>query len=151
MAFIAANTELKALTGFTVDYSTTTQPTLTEAGYMIDMIDGEILSALAVCGIVSPATSGNLANLIKKFEAMGSAGLVFQRYGKNDNDYRLGDWYYTQYKDWINQVITDENYQQMISAIYSTGQTRIDAVNNQVTDGTVLESDVTYINEGFTV
>lgn len=155
MAYSSANTEVLAYTGFPTVYSSSTMPTLTQVGDIIDQIDGEINTSLYALGITSTPTNAILLKLLAKYSAMGSAGLVMQRYGASDNDFRIGDWWYTKYENWIEKISTDEQYKAMLKSIGVSSYTG-DYVGSNATDGTHIEATagsttISYIDEDFKI
>jgi len=141
MAYASANTEVKGYTGFTTDYSTGTSPTLTQVSDIIAQVEGEIDTTLAGIGLTVPVTNSNLIAYVRKYSGMGSAGLTLQRYGKNDADYRLADWFYSKFETWIDKLITDEKLQKNIKNMGVTGYSGL-YVGSNATDGSHTGADV---------
>jgi hypothetical protein len=140
MAYASANTEVLGYTGFSTVYSTTTMPTLAQVSDIIEQVEGEINTALSGLGLTVPVTNATLIDYIRKQSAMGSAGLTLQRYGQNDADFRLADWFYTKYETWIEKLITDEKYQNSIKEIVGGSAYTGIYIGSNFTDGTHFES-----------
>jgi len=136
MAYCSANTDVSALTGIT--YSTSTVPTLIESNVIIDQVSAEIDVTLASVGISNPSASATFLTMLKKPCALGSAGLLLQRYGTGDGDFRRADWYYSKYEAWLDKVISNEDYKKSILSFFTTGYSGI-YVENNVTSGTFTE------------
>jgi hypothetical protein len=157
MAYSSANSEVLAYTGFSTSYSSTTAPTLVQVGSIIDQVDGEINTALYGLGITSTPTNASILQLLAKYSAMGSAGLVLQRYGASDNDFRLGDWWYGKFESWMEKLITDDDYKNMIKEIGSVaGDYTGIFVSSNVEDGThegatPASTTISYGVEGFEI
>lgn len=154
MAYASANTEVKGYTGFPSDYSSTTMPTLAQVSDIITQIEGEIDVAIGGLGITTPVTNATLLANVRKYSGMGSAGLSLQRYGKNENDFRLADWFYSKFENWIEKLTTDEKYQNNIKEISGTGAYTGIYVESNATDGThtyatSLSTTISYGVEGF--
>ena len=139
MSYASANTEVLAYTGFATVYSSSTMPTLAQVTDIIEQIEGEIDTTLSGLGITVPVTNATLIDYIRKQSAMGSAGLTLQRYGKNDNDFRLADWFYGKYESWIDKLITNKNYQSNIKELAGTNNIGV-YIGSNFTDGTHFES-----------
>lgn len=157
MAYSSANTEILAYTGFTNSYSTGTSPTLDQVTSIITMIDGEIDSALYALGITTTPTNTALLAMLKKYSAMGSAGLVLQRYKNPNAENNNGDWLYTKYETWIDKLLTDDDYKAMIKEMGGTpgGYDGI-YVSSNVDDGThegatPASTTISYGVEGFEI
>lgn len=154
MPYANANTEIKTYTGFTTDYSTSTSPTLSQVTDIIEQVEGEIEVALSGLGLTVPVTNTILLDFVRKYSGMGSAGLVFQRYGKSENDFRLGDWYYTKFENWIEKLINDKNYQGNIKEIvgantYTGLYIGSNATDTTHTGTTPKTTEISYGVEGF--
>lgn len=155
MAYSSANSEVLTYTGFSTDYSSTTAPTLIQVTSIISQIDGEIDSALYGLGITSTPTSTTLLQLLAKYSAMGAAGLTLQRYGQSENDYRVADWWYGKYEAWLEKIITDTNYQNMLKELGATGYDGI-YISSNVDDtthetATAASTEISYGVEGFKI
>ncbi len=137
MAYASANTEVLAYTGFSESYSTGTSPTLLQVTDIIEQVEGEIGGALDALGVTT--VGSNLTDMVRKYSAMGSAGLTLQRYGKNDNDFRLADWFYGKFETWIDKLYTDEKYQEKIKKMDSASYTGL-FISSNATDGTHIEA-----------
>lgn len=157
MAYSSANTEVLAYTGFTASYSSTTAPTLVQVGSIIDQVDGEINTALYGLGITTTPTNASILQLLAKYSAMGAAGLVLQRYGASDNDFRLGDWWYGKFESWMEKLITDDSYKAMIKEIGAvSGSYDGIYVSSNVDDGShegaaAQSTTISYGMEGFKI
>lgn len=154
MAYISANSEVKGYTGFTNDYSSTTMPTLLQVTDIITQVEGEIDVAIGGLGITTPVTNNTLLANVRKYAGMGSAGLALQRYGKNENDFRLADWFYSKFESWIDKLTTDEKYQNNLKEIAGTGTYTGIYIESNATDGThtystPLSTTISYGVEGF--
>lgn len=154
MAYANANTEIKSYTGFVSDYSSTTMPTLAQVTDIITQVEGEIDVALVGLGITTPITNATLLANVRKYSGMGSAGLTLQRYGKNDNDFRLADWFYSKFETWIDKLTTDKQYQNNIKETIGTDQFTGIYVSSNATDGshtyaTPVSTTISYGVEGF--
>lgn len=154
MAYANANIEVKGYTGFPLDYSSTTMPTLAQVTDIITQVEGEIDVALGGLGITTPITNVTLLANVRKYSGMGSAGLTLQRYGKNENDFRLADWFYSKFETWIDKLTTDEQYQNNIKETIGTDQFTGVYVESNVTDGshtysTPVSTKISYGVEGF--
>jgi hypothetical protein len=155
MAYSSANSEVIAYTGFTQSYSTGSSPMLSQVESIISQIDGEINVALNAVGITSTPTSTTLLQMLAKYSAMGSAGLVLQRYGQSDADFRVADWWYGKYETWIEKVTTDPKYQEMLKRIANSGYTgiyvssNVDDNSHEVADA--ASTEISYGVEGFKI
>lgn len=155
MAYSSANDEVISLTGYPTAYTTSSMPTLAQVTGIIEMIDGEIDTALYALGITSTPTNASLLNLLAKWSAIGSAGLTLQRY-KNDNTANNeGDWLYSKYEAWIDKLITDDNYKNMIKELGNTsftGNYVSSNVDDTTHEGAVASSTtISYGVDGFKI
>lgn len=141
MPYASANTEVLGYTGFSTVYSSTTMPTLAQVADIITQIEGEINVALAGLGLTIPVTNASLLDLARKYSGMGSAGLTLQRYGKNDNDFRLADWFYGKFESWVEKLITDKEYQSNIKEIVGGVSYSGLYVSSNATDGSHTGAD----------
>ena len=145
--YSSANTDVRPyVRTLSTQFSTDSQPTLSEVTNIISQIDGEIDSSLIIAGITAPST--NLSNLLKKYSAMGSAGLVVQTYGEEDGNFQKGEWFYNQYIEWIDKVTTDDKYQDSLYNL-NAGSVSGTYVSDQVIAGYVESTDISYIDEDF--
>lgn len=156
MSYCDANTDVKILTGFASTYSTSSIPTLSDVQNIIGQIEGEINAYLAADNITSPSNANTLA-LLKRYEALGSAGMVLARWGDNDAVRQQGMIFWNEFKEWANRLLNDQAYIQMIiknENKANEGQ----QVGSAVTAGilptphstAINNGQGTYINEKFT-
>ncbi len=138
-------THVNALLGITL--STATQPTLTQAGVIIDNVAGEIDSALYSIGITSPAQTATL-NLLRHWNTIGAAGQCKMTRGENDADFNVAQYWLTSYTDWITKVMTDSAYKTALLAMESLTDNTL-YYGNQISDGVEDENDVSFWDEGF--
>ena len=142
MAYCVAS-DVTALTGIT--FSSNSSPTATETGGFIDEIAGEIGIMLSGIG-VAETTSANIAAVLKKYNSIGAACLVFQRTADNPEEFQRAQNLCDKYDNWMMKASDDAQYQSMLRG----ESVRVDNyIGNQVTDGFVSESDVTFMDEGF--
>lgn len=154
MAYASANTEVVNYTGFSTVYSTSTMPTLAQVTDIIAQVEGEIDTALYGLGLTIPVTNVTLTANIRKYSAMGAAGLTLQRYGKSENDFRLADWFYGKFESWIEKLNTDKNYQDNIKEVAGAGTFTGVYIGSNFTDGshdgaTAKSTNISYGVEGF--
>lgn len=138
MAFSSANSDVNTYVGITA-FSTATQPTLTEVNNIIGQVDGEITAVMAGVGITT-FTNESLLELLKKYSAMASAGLVIMRYGKSEMDIRKAEFYYNDYLRWLDKLTKDDKYKESILNLTNSAYSDI-LIGNQVTDCYFTESD----------
>lgn len=135
------------LTNGANDFSTGTQPTLVQVTNIIAQVDGEIDGALTSAGIIA-VTSTSLSDLLKKYSAMGSAGLVMMTYGENEENFQKGDWFYQKFDAWIDKVITNDDYKEFLYNLQE-GETGNIYASNQFIDGTNTSTEIQYRDESF--
>lgn len=137
--YCSANTEVRANTGFTNLYgsSSETTPSITEVNYFINQCEGEINLALSAIGITS-VTNSYLSQTLSRYSAIGSAGMVLRRYGQADDQARALS-YIEEYKEWLNRLISDSAYQKMLTKVQG-GQAIGNLTGSAVTQGYVSES-----------
>jgi hypothetical protein len=131
----------------TADFSTDTQPTLVQVTNIISQVDGEIDGALTATGTTGVSSTG-LQDLLKKYSAMGSAGLTMMTYGENEENFRKGEWFYNKFEAWIDNLINNDNYKEYIYNLENGEFTNIYA-SNQFIDGTNTSTEIQYIDEDF--
>ena len=141
--------DVTALTGLSP--STSTEPTNLELTGIIEQISGMIQGSLNSIGITT-VTSTSLSDMLRLPCSQGSAGMYYMRKGKNENDFRNGDWLYGKFEAFLDKLIKDSAYRNMLLQIENTGGYTI-TMSSPVTDGTFNSSDYDdkYINEEFTI
>lgn len=139
--YCQANAEVKANTGFSGNYGSSSEsnPTLTEVNYFITETEAEINALFASIGI-GTVTNSNLSSICTKYAALGTAGQILKRFGAADDQARA-DWYVNEYNNWKTQFLSNKAYQQMILNLQGTIG---GAVGSAFTNGFVSTQSTNY-------
>lgn len=139
--------DVKVLLHMKNDFDGSSDPTLTEVNVEIDNITKEIDTYLRAIGLSSQPTNVNILGMLKKYAGYGAAclvGMAFQRNTENVGSTQA-EFYCEKYSKFLAnilehpEIITDS---QAGNALF---------VENQVTDGTISESNLNslYLDKDF--
>jgi len=140
-----AHTDVTRFTG--VAYSSTTSPTQSDVTSFVNEVSSEIKMLLDSYGIVG-TTGTDIANVLKKYSSIGATCLTLQRTAANPDERARAQDFCDKYSAWLAKLESDAAYRNVLSGLAYSVQ---NYTGNQVTDGTTLEADVSYMDEDFAV